>query len=192
MADGDSPCLAVDEQGNPHCLFRDGNTISYARRVNNVWEGPFILYEDDFAMEFSVPSFIIYGNTGYLAFEFQNQWMTSYLVFGTFDITAQDPSLQHINIDTSNSYRFGAPGLVLRGGWFSFRYLISYCLFCLLWSLAESVHISNNPVVDSRTPDFSYLPAQFIEGKIVITYTEGNEHWSEPDRRYLPIYRLKT
>jgi len=113
VADGDSPCLAVDAQGNPHCLFRDGNTISYARRINNTWEGPFILYEDDFALGFSVPSFLINGNTGYLGFEFQNQWLTSYLVIGTFDITAQNPTLQHTNIDASDSYRFGAPGLAL-------------------------------------------------------------------------------
>jgi len=40
-------------------------------------------------------------------------------------------------------------------------------------------------------PDLSYIPAEYIEGKIVIVYTEGNEHWAYWGP-YLPIYRLKT
>lgn len=110
VGDGEAPCLALDGTGNPHCVFKDGATITYNRRIDNAWQGPFVLFNNFFYWDVSEPSFTILGNTGYVAFEAYGE-PGSVLLFGYFDISSSNPTLQYISVDNEYNYRFGAPGL---------------------------------------------------------------------------------
>jgi len=52
------------------------------------------------------------------------------------------------------------------------------------------VNISNTPNADSKDPDITYIPS-LMEGKLVIPYAEGNEHWSSRGK-FLPLYWVRT
>lgn len=45
--------------------------------------------------------------------------------------------------------------------------------------------------VDSKYPELVYIPSQYIEGKLIVLYAEGNPTWLLRGG-YLPIYRIKT
>ncbi|OGC40525.1 hypothetical protein A2Y85_01370 [candidate division WOR-3 bacterium RBG_13_43_14] len=109
LGDGDTPTIALDDNGNVHCIYRDGNAILYQRLTG----APETLFIDLFAMDVSVPAFAIYENTGYVAFELYNQWMQSFMRVGSFDITSVNPVLQYSDLESTSAYRFGAPALVV-------------------------------------------------------------------------------
>ncbi len=113
LGDGDAPSIVVDAEGNLHCVYRDGNAIMYQRMINETPDSPRTLFIDQFALDIGVPAFVIFGNTGYVAFEFYNQWMNSCLLVGSFDITSSNPVLQYNNLESTAEYRFGAPGLCI-------------------------------------------------------------------------------
>jgi len=110
--EGEAPCLALDNNGNPHCVFKDAGMILYNRRINDSWLGPDTIYNTILAWDILPPSFVIYGNDGYVGFEAYGE-AGSDLNIGTFDITATNPVLEYINLDRTQDYRFGAPGLGL-------------------------------------------------------------------------------
>ncbi|OGC38736.1 hypothetical protein A2Y85_08525 [candidate division WOR-3 bacterium RBG_13_43_14] len=113
LGDGDAPSIALDADGNVHCIYRDGNAILYQRLIGGVPEPPDTLFIDHFAIDVSVPAFTIDGNTGYVAFELYNQWMQSFMLVGSFDITSVNPVLQYSDLESTSAYRFSAPALVM-------------------------------------------------------------------------------
>jgi bacillopeptidase F len=308
VGDGEAPCLALDGDGNPHCIFKSGARIRYNRRVGGQWESGYTIFEDSHIYELrEAPSFVISGILGHVAFQAYGDWLGEEIRYGYFDITSSWPLLQWITLDnvSGTGFPFGAPAIAVQNndihvvyayppigpmesyesyeiilrssfnGWepilvstpdyyssinphiaatseklwifwedggidndIYYRVRTSqgwlndptpvytnttpsvspraiynveepdkiYCvwsefdnnnnqwdIFCSAYydSWQLPVNISNTANIDSRNPDLAFVPSGIIEGKLVISYAEGNEYWSEGGK-FLPLYRVCT
>ncbi len=53
------------------------------------------------------------------------------------------------------------------------------------------MNISNSVSVDSKDPAIASISDEMTENRLCISYTEGNEHWSNRGK-FLPLYYVRT